>query len=235
MTKAKNVSWFRRLTLNIRNRLVSGIFVIVPFAVTVVIIRWLFLKLADILRPIVAKALDFLSQVHVIQQWPEIYVKYTVSLATILLLLFLIYLIGMIGKAVAGRRLLALGEKIVLKIPLVRTIYSATKQVTTSLAMPDSTAFKSVVLVEFPRKGFYAVGFLTGTLKDSSGRTFCKVFIPTTPNPTTGFFELISADEVLQTEMTIEEAFKMIISGGILSPDILKTTGTVEQTANRQQ
>jgi uncharacterized membrane protein len=235
MTKAKNVSWFRQLTLNIRNRLVSGIFVIVPFAVTVVIIRWLFLTLAGFLRPIVGKVIQWIPRTHPLQEVPPIYIQYAVSLATILILLFILYLVGAIAKFVAGRRLLAVGEKIVLKIPLVRTIYSATKQVTTALSLPENKSFTSVVLVEFPRKGFYAVGFLTGTLKDSSGRTFCKVFIPTTPNPTTGFFELISAGEVLQTELTVEEAFKTIISGGIVSPDILKITGTVEQTANRQQ
>jgi uncharacterized membrane protein len=224
----KNKSWFKRSTLNIRNRLISGIFVIVPFAVTFVIIRWLFLKLADILRPIVAKALEFLLQVHIIRQWPEIYVKYAVSLATILSLLFVLYLIGAIAKFVAGRRLLAVGENIVLKIPLARTIYSATKQVTSAMTIQENKSFTSVVLVEFPRKGIYAVGFLTGTIKDSFGKTFGKVFIPTTPNPTTGFFELIPADEVLQTEMTIEEAFKIIISGGIVSPEILKTVAPVE-------
>jgi uncharacterized membrane protein len=223
MTTAKNnKSWFRIATLNIRNRLLSGIFVIVPFAVTIVIIRWLFLLLADILRPLVAKVIDFLLQIHLIQQWPEIYVKYAVSLATILSLLFVLYLIGAIAKFVAGRRLLAIGENIVLKIPLASTIYTATKQVTTAISLQENNSFKSVVLVEFPRKGIFAVGFLTGTIKDALGNSFGKVFIPTTPNPTTGFFELIPIDEVLQTGMTIEEAFKIIISGGIVSPDVLK-------------
>jgi uncharacterized membrane protein len=231
----KDKSWFKGLTLNIRNRLISGIFVIVPFAVTVVIIRWLFLKLADLLRPIVAKALDFLLQIHLTQQWPEIYVKYAVSLATILSLLLVLYLIGAIAKFVAGRRLLAVGENIVLKIPLASTIYTATKQVTSAISMQDNKSFTSVVLVQFPRQGFYALGFLTGTIKDSLGNTYCKVFIPTTPNPTTGFFELIPVNEVMQVEMSIEEAFKTIISGGIVSPEILKITGCVNPIQNKSQ
>jgi uncharacterized membrane protein len=231
----KDKSWFKSLTLNIRNRLISGIFVIVPFAVTVVIIRWLFLLLADLLRPVVAKTLDFLLQIHLIQQWPEIYVKYAVSLATILSLLLVLYLIGAIAKFVAGRRLLAVGENIVLKIPLAGTIYTATKQITSAISLQDNKSFTSVVLVQFPRQGIYAIGFLTGTIKDSLGNTYCKVFIPTTPNPTTGFFELIPDNEVLQTEISIEEAFKMIISGGIVSPDNLKITGRVNPIQNKSQ
>jgi len=231
----KDKSWFKGLTHNIRNRLISGIFVIVPFAVTVVIIRWLFLKLADLLRPIVAKTLDFLLQTNLIQQWPEVYVKYAVSLATILSLLFVLYLIGAIAKFVAGRRLLAVGENIVLKIPLASTIYTATKQVTSAISIQNNQSFTSVVLVQFPRQGFYAIGFLTGTIKDSLGNAYCKVFIPTTPNPTTGFFELIPMNEVVQTELSIEEAFKTIISGGIVSPEILKITGSVNPPQNKSQ
>jgi uncharacterized membrane protein len=226
---------FKRLTLNIRNRLISGIFLIVPFAVTIVVVRWLFLVLAGFLRPIVAKVIEWIPSTHPLQEVQPAYIQYVVSLATILSLAMIIYMVGAIAKFVAGRRLLAIGEKIVLRIPLARTIYTATKQVTTALSLQDNPSFKSVVLVEFPRKGIYAVGFLTGTLKDSSNNTFCKVFIPTTPNPTTGFFELIPTHEVLQTEITVEEAFKMIISGGIVSPDILKTAGTVGQMTNKQQ
>lgn len=219
---------FKRFTLNIRNRLISGIFVIVPFAVTIVVVRWLFLVLAGFLRPIVAKVIEWIPRTHPIQEIPPVYIQYAVSLATILSLVLIIYLFGAVAKFVAGRRLLAIGEKIVLRIPLARTIYTATKQVTTALSLQDNPAFKSVVLVEFPRKGAYALGFLTGRIQDSADRSFCKVFIPTSPNPTTGFFELISADEVLQSEMTVEEAFKMIISGGIVSPETLKITGPVK-------
>lgn len=228
MMQKHKPSLFKRLTLNIRNRLLSGIFVIVPFAVTIVVVRWLFLVLAGFLRPIVAKVIEWIPRTHPLQEVPPVYIQYAVSLATILSLLLIIYLFGAVAKFVAGRRLLAIGEKIVLRIPLVRTIYTATKQVTTALSLQDNPAFKSVVLIEFPRRGVYALGFLTGRIQDSSGKSFCKVFIPTSPNPTTGFFELISADEVLQSEMTVEEAFKMIISGGIVAPETLKTAGTVE-------
>lgn len=96
-----------------------------------------------------------------------------------------------------------------------------TKQVIKALSMPNSKAFKSVVLVEFPRLGFQSVGYLTGTIKIPDGREFSKVFIPTSPNPTTGFFELVPSEEVVELNLTMEEAFKMIISGGMVAPDSL--------------
>jgi uncharacterized membrane protein len=120
-----------------------------------------------------------------------------------------------------GKKIIAFSEMLMLRIPLARTIYTATKQVIKTLSIPDRKSFKSVVLVEFPRPGFKAIGFLTGQIKTSDGREFCKVFIPTTPHSTPGFFELVPSEEVAGTNLTIEEAFKIIISGGIVSPDVL--------------
>jgi uncharacterized membrane protein len=164
----------------------------------------------------------------------EEFTKNTLYVITFFCLIAIIYVIGLVARFVAGRKLLSIGESLVLKIPLASTIYAATKQVTTAISMQDKS-FTSVVLVEFPRKGFYALGFLTGTIKDSAGNLYCKVFIPTTPNPTTGFFEMIPFDEVLQTELTVEEAFKAIISGGIVAPEIMKTTGNINLIPNNSQ
>ena len=219
MTSNKKHGLLAKIALNIRNRMISGVFVIVPFMVTVIIIMWLFNILAKFIQPIVGKVLEFLRNIHLIRELPQVYIEYAVSFATILSLLFLIYLIGVVAKFVAGRRLLAMGETILMKIPLVRTIYSATKQVTTAITMQDSASFKSVVLVEFPGPGCYSFGFLTGSIIDSRGNKFCKVFVSTTPNPTTGFFILLPIEKVQKIEMSIEEAFKMIISAGIVSPE----------------
>lgn len=92
--------------------------------------------------------------------------------------------------------------------------------------MPERNAFKSVVVVEFPRAGLKAIGFRTGYIEDNSGQKYCKVFIPTTPNPTTGFFEIVPINEVIETSVSIEEGFKMIISGGIVSPESLNLLNT---------
>jgi uncharacterized membrane protein len=207
--------------LNIRNRLVSGILIIVPFVVTAVIIRWLFTTLAGFLRPIVDKVLYFLRQVHLIRELPQNYVEYVISFAAILCLLLLLYLVGALAMFVTGRRMLSLAEQVVLQIPFARTIYTAVKQIANAASLPDNKTFTSVVLVEYPRLGIYSLGFLTGDIRISTGAAFCKVFIPTAPNFTSGYFELVPSKDIRETSLTVEEAFKMIISVGIISPEVL--------------
>ena len=223
-----------RLKSNLRRRLLSGILLLMPFGVTLLVMRWLFQWLAGFLRPIITYIPSKLSNVPLIESIPDIYISISVSVCSIVVLLALLYLIGAIGQFVVGKRLIRAGETLLMKIPLARTIYTATKQVAQAVSLPNRTALKSVVLVEFPRPGFKAVGFLTGYIEDSSGKKFCKVMIPTTPNPTTGFFELIPAEEVIETTLTVEEAFKMIISGGILSPDFIKLSKTVSEATKEK-
>jgi len=212
---------FHRVRKNARNRFVSGIFLLMPFGVTLLVMRWLFKWIVGVLRPVVGAALDGLSSIPWVAKIPPEYVGAFVSMVTIIVLLLFVYSIGAVGQFVVGRRLLAATEFVVGRIPLARSIYAATKQVIVSISRPDQQAFKSVVLVEFPRPGYLAIGFLTGTIHDAQGRKCCKVLIPTTPNPTTGFLEVVPADEVVESRMTVEEAFRMIISGGIVSPDVL--------------
>jgi uncharacterized membrane protein len=100
------------------------------------------------------------------------------------------------------------------------------------MSMPDSSMFKSVVLIEFPRPGLKAIGFLTGFITDSEGKKYCKIFIPTTPNPTTGYFELVPEEETFATDISIEDGFKMIISGGVVSPESFKYVEHYHNTAN---
>jgi uncharacterized membrane protein len=221
MKSNKDSAW-TRIKNNVRRRLLSGILLLMPFGVTLLVMRWLFRWVAGFIRPIITFILSRISQVPIIEAVPDIYITVSVAILSIVTLFVLLYLVGVIGQFVIGKRLIKAGETLLLKIPLVRIIYSATKQVAQSLSLPDRTALKSVVLVEFPRPGFRAIGFLTGYIEDSAGKKFCKVLIPNTPNPTTGFFEIIPAEEVAETSLTIEDAFKMILSGGIVSPDLIK-------------
>ena len=230
MDSHKSSAW-AKLKNNVRRRLLSGILLLMPFGVTLLVMRWLFQWLAGFLRPIITHIPSKLSNVPLIEAIPDIYISISVSVCSIMILFLLLYLVGAVGQFVVGKRLIKAGETLLMRIPLVRIIYTATKQVAQAVSLPDRAALKSVVLVEFPRPGFKAVGFLTGYIEDSSGKKFCKVLIPTTPNPTTGFFELVPAEEVIETTMTIEEAFKMIISGGIVAPDIL-TVATPTQGAS---
>jgi len=203
-----------------------------PFGVTLLVMRWLFQWLAGFLRPIITYIPSKLSNVPLIEAIPDIYISISVSVCSIVILLFLLYLVGAIGQFVVGKRLIRAGETILLKIPLVRVIYTATKQVAQAVSLPDRAALKAVVLVEFPRPGFKAIGFMTGYIEDSAGKKFCKVMIPTTPNPTTGFFELIPLEDVVETTLTAEEAFKLLISGGIVAPDFIKLPKTSPEAQN---
>lgn len=209
---------------NIRNRFIAGLLLLIPFAVTIVIIRWLFNKIYGILDPVIKKIQEWLISASILDTIPPIIITGLLFVLTILTVILLVYMTGTIGQIVAGKRLLAVSESVVVKIPLVGIIYSATKQVLSAVSLPDRNAFKSVVMVQFPRVGLYAIGFFTGFIKDSEGKTYCKVFIPTTPNPTTGFFEIVTPEEVQQTNLTIEDAFKMIISGGLVSPESISAS-----------
>jgi uncharacterized membrane protein len=231
MASHKSSMW-AKLKNNVRRRLLSGILLLMPFGVTLLVMRWLFQWLAGFLRPIITYIPSKLSNVPLIESIPDIYISISVSVCSIVILLFLLYLVGAIGQFVVGKRLIKAGETLLMKIPLVRVIYTATKQVAQAVSFPDRAAVKSVVLLEFPRPGFRAIGFLTGYIADASGKKFCKVLIPTTPNPTTGFFEIVPVEEVVETTFTIEEAFKMIISGGLVSPDVLATGKPAQAPGN---
>ncbi|HUW18605.1 MAG TPA: DUF502 domain-containing protein [Sedimentisphaerales bacterium] len=212
---------WKKIKNNIRNRLLSAMLIVVPFGVTLLVIRWLFLRMAALLHPIVSNIVPGLAEYFFTGSVPPIYLTAAVSALSVIFLLLLLYLVGAIAQFVVGKRLIAIGEMLLLKIPIVRTIYTSTKQVVKTMSLPDRTAFKSVVLLEFPRPGFRAIGFLTGQIADTAGKKFCKVFIPTTPNPTSGFFEIVPTEEVTEIAMSVEDAFKTIISGGIVSPDAL--------------
>jgi len=220
MNSRKSSMW-ARLKSNVRRRLLSGILLLMPFGVTLLVMRWLFQWVAGFIRPIITFIISKLSQVPVIEAVPDIYITVSVATLSIVVLLVLLYLVGVIGQFVIGKRLIKIGETLLMRIPLVRTIYTATKQVAQAVSLPERAAFKSVVLVEFPRAGFKAVGFLTGRIQGPSGEPLYKVYIPHAPILTTGFLEIIPADEVIETNLTIEDGFKMILSGGVVSPDVI--------------
>ena len=212
---------FKKIKNNIKQRLLAGVLLFLPFGVALLVMRWLFDWVKGFLQPIIKGFLTGIEKIAFFDVIPEAYINIAVVIASILLLIFLFYLIGSLGQFLIGRKLITIGETVLMKIPFIGTLYSAIKQVIQSFSH-DSAAFKSVVIIEFPRPGFFTLAFLTGYTHDREGKKYCKVFIPTTPNVTTGFFEIIPAEEVRVTDISIEEGFKIIISGGILSFDFFK-------------
>jgi uncharacterized membrane protein len=196
----------KRATWRIRSRMTSGVVALVPLVITVYVLRALFGLTAGILLPLINPA---------VEHWPWL-LRAGLSLTV---LLVGIYFLGELTQNLVGRRVLQLGEELLLRVPFVKVIYRASKQVVTAFQKPDSAAFKSVVLVEFPRKGMHAVGFLTNTFTQADGTVWHSVFVPTTPNPTTGFLQFLPAKDVTHTDLTVEDAFKMVMSLGVLTPE----------------
>ena len=146
-----------------------------------------------------------------------------VPYAEIILILAFIFLVGLILKLFVLQHLIHSCEQILCKIPLIRPIYSGIKQLVHAFGAQDSLTFKKVVLVEFPRKGTYSLGFLTSELpldlRPNPKKRFYNIFIPTTPNPTSGYFIIIEEEGIQEVNLTQHEAMALIISGGIIQPD----------------
>ena len=189
----------------IKTRMASGIVVLIPLVITLAVVRFLFNFTSGILLPFIDPALV---------SWPG-WARAALSLT---ILLVTVYLLGAMATHVAGRRILAMGESVVLKLPFVKVIYSAAKQVVGTFQGKRADAFKSVVFVEFPHAGMRAIGFVTSRVERADGSAWNLVFIPTTPNPTTGFLQLVPVERVSPAGISIEDGIKLVMSLGSLTP-----------------
>jgi len=140
------------------------------------------------------------------------------TIATVIL----IFICGLITASYVGNKIVQSGEDLLYRIPFVRNIYQAIKRFSDTMVMDRRSSFKRVVLVEFPRKGVYTIGFVTGKpdleFKKEPGQNYVSVFLPTTPNPTSGYLIIVPEDELLEVHMSVEEALTYIISVGIVTP-----------------
>lgn len=134
---------------------------------------------------------------------------------------------GFVAKSVFGSWLVDFGENFLYRIPIVKNIYQGAKQLSNAIFAPKGDKFRSVVLLEYPRKGIYSMAFVTGDTKgamqDRTKKKMINVFVPTTPNPTSGFFLMVPESDVVTLDLTVEEAFKILISGGLYHPPTQNT------------
>ena len=179
---------------------------IVPIALTFWILRFLFRFLDSFTAPI-------LRNIGI--EIP--------GLGIILTLLF-IFLLGLLITNVLGRTIFNWGEKVLNKLPLVNTIYNAVKQITNAFSGKSMKDFKQVIFIQYPRKGLWTMCFVTHQSKNESGEEFYHVFVPTTPNPTSGVFIVIPQKDAVHPDISVEEGLKSIISGGIIDPGISLST-----------
>lgn len=206
----------QRFKQDLKNDLIAGLLVVIPLATTI----WLTLTIAT-------WVINFLTripkQVNPFDGLHPILVNLLDLLVGLAVPLSCILIIGLMARNIAGRWLLDVGERILQAIPLAGAVYKTLKQLLETLLKDSSGKFRRVVLVEYPRRGVWSLGFVTGVISGEFQSHFpgpmLSVFIPTTPNPTTGWYAVVSEDEVITLSMPIEDAFKVIISGGIVSPD----------------
>lgn len=205
----------------LRTRIVAGLATVIPLWVTWVVGKFVFDVTSSATAPIIDQ---FVSAYFKAEPGKELvlpaYVGWIASIVAVLLTLFLLYILGFLTANVFGRRLLILMERLFENLPLVKTIYGSTKQIFLTLAGGgDLRQFQQVVLIEFPRPGMKCIGFLTSISEDvDTGRKLATIFISTTPNPTTGYMQIVPLDEVSATGWTVEDAVKILMSGGILTP-----------------
>ena len=151
----------------------------------------------------------------------ERYLGFRIPGLGIVLVLCIVYIIGLAASNVIGRQVLNLVERIIRRIPLIKTTYSVGKQLATTLSLPEKQAFKRAVMVEFLKPGMWTIGFVTGTIIDikREREKLLKVYIPTPPNPTSGTIVLVKESEARDPGWTVKEALNTVISGGILGPE----------------
>ena len=197
----------RSIFARIRNYFIAGIVVLIPIAITI----YITLFLITISSEIIPKEIN-----------PNHYLPYNIPGLEIIISLFLITFIGWLSLSFLGKKLLNIFENILKRIPILRTIYSAIGQMTASFTKNDKGK-KNVVLVEYPRKGSWAVGFATkentGQISKKTNQKLVNVFVPTTPNPTSGFLLMFPKDEIIYLDLTFEEASQFIVSAGTSNSD----------------
>ena len=194
----------------IRKYFVAGLLVWVPLVVTFLLVRFT-INLID-------RSLLLLPK----QFRPENLLGFEVPGIGLVLTIFLMLITGMIVANLFGRRLVTVWEDLLAKIPFVRSVYATVKQVTSTIVSDTSQSFREVVLIEYPRKGAWVLAFVTGEtpnfIKSEVGKELINLFVPTTPNPTSGFYVMVESKDIRRLNMTVEDGLKMILSAGVINP-----------------
>lgn len=221
----------QRLKQDLKNDLIAGLLVVIPLATTI----WLTITIANwvvrFLTRIPKQINPFIDLNPILSNLLNLLIGLAVPLFSILL-------IGLMARNIVGRWLLEVGERVLQAIPLAGSVYKTLKQLLETLLRDSNNRFRRVILVEYPRKGLWAIAFVTGTLESSvsppGSGSFLSVFIPTTPNPTTGWYAVVPEGDVINLTMSVEDAFKVVISGGIVGPNLVNSLPSSVSLENRK-
>ena len=207
----------RRMALHIQRMLGAGLLVVLPIGITLLVLRFFF----ELLDPSLQPMLEFLPGTYV-------------TGSGIFALIIILYLIGIVASHVIGRRLITFGHLVMERIPIIKSIYGTTRSGIDMLAGVKDAPYRGVVLVEWPREGMRVLGLVTSHIERDDGQEMMFVYIPTTPVPSSGFLVLVGHEDVTPIDMTVDDAVKIIISGGILAGDWLKSANLdgLDETRN---
>jgi uncharacterized membrane protein len=199
------------LALRLRNYFFAGILITAPISITIYL-AWAFIRFMDrTVTPLIPEAYN-----------PNTYLPFGLPGLGLLVMVVALTLIGALTAGIVGRGLMRLYDGLLGRMPVVRSIYKALKQILETVLAQQSDAFREAVLVEYPRRGLWAIAFITGTTKGEvqnlTEEEVINIFLPTTPNPTSGFLLFVPRKDLVPLSMTVEEAIKMVISGGIVTP-----------------
>ena len=188
------------ITQNFKSKLFAGIAILLPLYLTFIVIKFVFVSLEEISEPLLNK------------------LGLNIPGLGIILTIILIYILGLLMTNFLGRKIFNLGENIVKKVPIVNIIYTTLKQITDTFTKDSNDTFKGAIYIQYPRRGLWTMAFISGESKSKEGIAYYHVFVPTTPNPTSGFFLVVPQSDSIATDMSVEEGLKTIISGGLLAP-----------------
>ncbi|MBR8829196.1 MAG: DUF502 domain-containing protein [Gomphosphaeria aponina SAG 52.96 = DSM 107014] len=204
----------QRFKQDLKNDLIAGFLVVIPLATTI----WLTFTISNWVINFLTQIPKQLNPFDGLDPFLTNILNILVGLAVPLMF---ILLIGLMARNIVGRWFLDFGEKILQAIPLAGSVYKTLKQILETLLKDSKSKFRRVVMVEYPRRGIWTLGFVTGTISNQIQSHLTKpvlsVFIPTTPNPTSGWYAIVPEDDVIDLSISIEDAFKVLISGGIVS------------------
>jgi uncharacterized membrane protein len=202
--KTKKDRWPYRLRRHLFAKMLSGLLILIPFFIAYFVLVFVFRMILHVVSPILRLGLY--------SGMPES----IVTILSVIILIFIVYLFGVLATYSFGRKIVKLTETLLLKIPLLKNVFSASKTAISALSINREASFHSVVFIEFPKEGCWSFGFVTGVTSDKDGEEYFKVFMPTTPNPTTGFLMIVKQKDVIKTDMSVEDALQSILTGGIL-------------------
>ena len=189
------------ITQNFRSKLFAGLATLLPLYFTFIVVKFLFISLEETSGPLLKK------------------LAFNIPGLGIILTIILIYILGLLVTNFLGKKIFKLGEKVVKKVPVVNIIYSTLKQITDTFTKGSKETFKGAIYIQYPRRGLWTMAFISGESISKEGIAYYHVFVPTTPNPTSGFFLLVPQSDSVKTGMSVEDGLKTIISGGLLAPE----------------